>query len=141
MKKKTSKVALKKKSDHSEPTTFELATLAATLAEKDSLGNSPEPDLLVSNALNIWTAAGELLEKRRSLQASVSLNPTAPALPVPKRFPVSLDNFLNLLLPHLSGRSGEKHYLFRQYIDSNFAIHLDCYGLPQLRFGQFERPV
>jgi len=34
----------------------------------------------------------------------------------PKRFPVKLDDFLRLMLPHLSGRTAEKFGIFREYL-------------------------
>ena len=34
----------------------------------------------------------------------------------PKRFPVKLDDFLRLMLPHLSGRTAEKLGIFREYL-------------------------
>ena len=41
---------------------------------------------------------------------------TAPPLPEPKRYPVTLDNFLCLMFPRLSGRSGQKYAIFRRYL-------------------------
>ena len=103
-----------------EPTAYELAKLAVAVlqANRDRHGYS-EPDAL-KDALAFWLNARELLEKWRTTPASVFPEPppapAVPALPEPKRYPVSIDEFLRLMLPSLSGRTGDKYGLFREYL-------------------------
>lgn len=91
-----------------KPTTEQLANLAAAISED---GTEP-PESLVNRALAVWEAAHELLNKPAS--SSPTLAPPGP--PEPKRYPVTLDQFLLLMLPHLKGRTGERYGLFREYL-------------------------
>jgi hypothetical protein len=100
-----------------EPTPYELAKLAATLlSAKDSRYQLAET--WVKEALALWLTAREVLEKWRTSPTSVFPEPErAPEPePTPKTFPVTLDKFLSLMLPHLNGKSAEKHFIFREYL-------------------------
>lgn len=110
------KNASKKVTDRSEPTPSELANLAVMLSQKDGWGTSSET--LVKNALDFWLDARQLLAKWRANPESIFPKPAPqpPRAPEPKRYPVKLDEFLALMLPHLSGRSGDKYNLFREYL-------------------------
>ncbi len=90
------------------PTTAQLASLAATLAKNTTLSSKQ----LVNQALEIWEAARELLSRPNSTQ-EVS---ESRRLPTPKGYPITLDNFLNLMVPKLKGRTGDRAALFRQYL-------------------------
>lgn len=90
-----------------KPTTAQLANLAAALSKEKE-----EPEWLVKYALALWEAANELLTKPQPPQAE----PERTSEPKPKGYPVKLDEFLRLVLPHLSGRTAVKNDLFREYL-------------------------
>jgi hypothetical protein len=90
-----------------KPTTAQLASLAAALSKE---GTETYCEL-VKQALGIWEAAHELLTNPQP-----PVEPERPRLSEPKGYPVNLDEFLRLMLPHLSGRTGEKYSLFREYL-------------------------
>jgi hypothetical protein len=91
-----------------KPTTAQLASLAAALS-KDTRTEGTES--LARSALQIWEAAHELLTNPPPPPA-----PAEPAVPQPKHYPVTLDQFLRLMLPRLTGRTGERYALFREYL-------------------------
>jgi hypothetical protein len=90
-----------------EPTVEQLALLAATLSNSKIGDRVEPPGSLVSRAMAIWKEAQRLLDPPPLVQ---------PVLPKPRRYPVELDDFLRLVLPNLSGRTGDKYGLFRDYL-------------------------
>jgi len=116
-----------------EPTPYELATLALAISQQTALENikyvlshgegsyqweQSTPETSAKEALAIWLTAHDVLEKWRANPASVfPPEPTpTPSLSEPQRYPVTLDKFLQLMLPELSGRTGEKYGTFREYL-------------------------
>ena len=137
MKKQRSKSADKKVPNRVEPTPHELATLAVAVSQDTTLDNikyvlshgggniqwkESSDEISVKKALALWLTAREVLEKWRANPASVFPPEPAPTpvQPEPKRYPVTLDEFLKFMLPHLSGRTGEKYGLFREYLAFRF---------------------
>jgi hypothetical protein len=90
-----------------EPTIEQLANLAAALSRNEN----EDPVMLVRRAMDIWVSSRHLLT-----QPPAPIPRSKPALPTPTRYPVTLDNFLGLMLPRLSGRTGEKYSIFREYL-------------------------
>jgi hypothetical protein len=100
---------MKQKPAPAKPTVEQLASLAATLS-KWKMGDRVEPPgSLVSRAMAIWKEAQKLLNPPPPGQVQ-------PVPPQPKRYPVTRDKFLGLVLPKLSGRTGDKYSLFREYL-------------------------
>jgi len=91
-----------------KPTTAQLASLAAALSREKE-----QPEWLVKYGLAIWESAHELLTKPQPQL----VEPGGPSEPEPKRYPVTLDEFLRLMLPRLIGRTGEMYGVFREYLD------------------------
>jgi hypothetical protein len=96
--------------DSAKPTTEQLANLVAALSK-----NLPTetPEFLAKRALGIWEAAYQLLTNPPPPTHEV---PNQHSQPEPNSYPVTLDQFLKLMLPHFSGRTGEKFFIFRQYL-------------------------
>ncbi|MGA2556668.1 MAG: hypothetical protein ABSG04_10400 [Verrucomicrobiota bacterium] len=83
------------------PTPTELAVIAAALGR--NAGGSRDLPALASDALRLWeTCEKEIRESRERI------------LPVPKHFPLSLKEFLELLLPQRSTADREK--AFRHFL-------------------------
>jgi hypothetical protein len=99
---------MNQKATPAKPTVAQLALLAASLPP---LNDRPQPpDYLVSRAMAIWNAAHELLTKPQPPPVET------PSILIPKAYPVTLDKFLGLVLPRLSGRRGDKYHIFRGYL-------------------------
>jgi hypothetical protein len=95
------------------PTTQQLATLAATLARN----SNDTPHGLVDAALEVWKAAEAALDaEARATDAHAASEAQAAALPMPERYPVTLDQFLRLLLPKLKGRTFDQFATYREYL-------------------------
>lgn len=119
MKKQKAALATKEVSARSNPTTYELTQIAATISKNDQFGNSPSSEIVVEQALRLWSAACELLEHERANPEKVRPRATAPEggpLPEPKSYPVMLVDFLELMLPGMS--SEDKESVFRKHIES-----------------------
>jgi len=97
---------MKKKGVPVGPSVEQLANLAAAI----SRDGKSAPEYLAKRAMTIWKAAQDLLLTQPPLQ------PEGPPLPKPRRYPVKLDEFLRIMLPRLSGRTGEKFSVFREYV-------------------------
>jgi hypothetical protein len=105
------------------PSTEQLAQLAATLA-RSSQNSASE---LAKAALTLWKSAEKELKMEclrlaaeRQWQAvrppDSASQSKAPIVPTPKRFPVTHDEFLRLVLPKLRGRTGEQATVFKRYL-------------------------
>lgn len=134
MKEKIPKPPSKNHPGCSEPSPYELAMLAAAVSQASTLDNllfairdqgaswslpDHSPELWVKEALALWLTAHGVLEKWRANPTDVFPKPApqpAPE-PEPKSYPVTLDKFLQLMLPTKSGRTGEKYGTFREYLE------------------------
>ena len=108
--------------NRTEPTAYELATLAARLytaqfQPKWKYQHLSQEDAL-KDALAWWVNARELLDKWRANPEGVFPEPPPPPAPKaePARYPVTLDQFLLLMLPHLKGRTADRASIFRDYL-------------------------
>lgn len=93
------------------PTPFELASLA-TRCQGRTPGDACEA------ALVLWKAAAHTLkseEARRRFDAQRT-NPPPPAFDMPKRYPVTPDAMVGLLLPGLKGRTADRAHLLREML-------------------------
>lgn len=133
MKKQKPKPAAKNVPGCSEPTPYELAMLATAVSQESTLDklvfairnqgtawSTPDhpAEFWVKEALSLWLNAHGVLEKWRNNPADVFPKPAPEPSPEPepKSYPVTLDKFLRLMVPHLTGRTGEKYGLFREYL-------------------------
>jgi hypothetical protein len=103
-----------------EPTAHELATLAA---EMYATQFQPKCDFRVSwqealkYALVLWLNARQLLHEWRIDPKSVFPGePSSPPSPRPKRYPVTWEAFINLMVPKAYGRTADRAELLRSYI-------------------------
>jgi hypothetical protein len=99
-----------------DPTTVELASIAATL------GRTPGRDFsrLAQNALELWEACRQEIARRRAARHS-PFDELLKAIPQPKGMDVPLDEFLRLLLPRR--RVPEKIATYRRFL-------MDWKGVP-----------
>jgi hypothetical protein len=107
-----------------EPSIHELVRLAVALSTRREFYNLGEPkdtEDLLRQALTLWHRGHKMLENWRDnpvavIPAFFEEHLPSRAIPTPKKYPVSLDKFLSIVLPTLSGRSAEKYGLFREYL-------------------------
>ncbi len=107
------------------PTELELAQLAARLARTDKL----DPKQLVEDAWAIyWESCRKIQDDHRAVKvngekeslaeaalAAVTAQPR-PALPQPKKYPVTFREMETLLLPKQKGRTANRASLIREYL-------------------------
>jgi hypothetical protein len=117
MKKKGTKSGTKNVPSSAEPTPYELVKLAAALKQKSSTGYHPQ-EFWVKEALALWLTAHGVLEKWRANPAEMFPEPVpeSPPEPEPKKYPVTLNKFLQIVLPKFSGRTGDLFGTFREYL-------------------------
>ena len=118
------------------PTALQLTTLASRLART----GKEKPEDLAQRAILLWIKCHE--ERIAFLR---SMDPewidTCRAeldIPIPKKFPITYDEFMMVMLPKLKGRTGERAAIFREYfgdtldfgnpvtkdaVDASFAEH------------------
>ena len=92
-----------------EPTTTELALIAGLLRRATHF----EPSL-ASDALDLWEACAKELQKRRENRHPSQFDQLCEQLPKPYKYPVSLDEFFNLMLPvrrRLERLKSYRHFL------------------------------
>jgi hypothetical protein len=97
------------------PTTQQLAMLAATLAHTAN----DDPLYLISKAAGLWEKAEAYLDLMYT-EASLSEEQLArqaefQALPKPRKYPVTRDEFARLMLPHLKGRTADLAAALKAY--------------------------
>lgn len=100
-----------------EPTPYELAKLAAALSQESGAAYHPQ-EFWVKEALSLWLTTHGVLQKWRANPADVFPKPAPepPPEPEPKSYPITLNKFLQFMLPKLSGRTGELYGTFREYL-------------------------
>ena len=96
------------------PSALELATLASGLART----GKENPEDLARRAIFLWVRCHE--ERRVFLR---NMDPewidTLRAeldIPTPKKYPITYDEFMMAMLPHLKGRTADRAAIFREYI-------------------------
>ena len=107
------------------PTELQLAQLAASLARADKL----DPKQLVEDAWAIyWESCRKIQDDHRAVKASLEKESQAdavlaevvgqpqPAVPQPKKYPITFREVETLLLPKKKGRTANRAILIREYI-------------------------
>jgi hypothetical protein len=114
----------KKKDSRAEPTIYEVAILAeiryATQFLPGWTFGYVSMQRAQKDALENWLDMRNLLDEWRLNPTTVfPPEPSPPAQPPePSRYPVTLDQFLSHVLPKgLRYRTGDKYYIFRQFLD------------------------
>ena len=110
------------------PTVAQLAALSASMAKSWA----DDPGHLVLTAFEIWKASDKVLAEEREerklralLAAEQAQAPSEPPLRLrlPKKYPVTFDQFLRLVLPpKLTGRTAEQFALYREYLRTVEAV-------------------
>lgn len=118
--------------------------IAAALAKTSGNQHS-----LVDQAMQLWKLAHSRIQGDRALsEEEAKQAAVAPEIPRPKKFPVTLDKFLRLMLPKKRGRTGDKYSVYRAFLarvaplnteerfarDQSEAMHEDEYMKRAKRF-------
>jgi hypothetical protein len=105
--------------DKDLPTVSQLSAIAATLAKNPS----DDPGKLAEAALVLWKKSSWVLHREKQLRADHDQCPTkADPIPMPEKFPVTLDDALRLWLPpSMDGKLTDRQIALRDFIKSEKA--------------------